>query len=76
MNLDSVGIRLDPSEFEGDWDYVYAHRGTKSSVIITKYKCMEDGKLLPSGEWKVISSYDTKWGIKLYREEKLKELGI
>lgn len=27
MILDERGIRLDPSDFDGDWDYVYAGRG-------------------------------------------------
>lgn len=75
-NLDNIGIKLNPSEFDGDWDYIYASRGTKSSVIITKFKCLKDGKLLPSGEWKVISGYDIQCGTKLYREEKLERLGL
>ena len=74
MILDGSGIRLDPSEFDGDWDYVYAARGTKSAVVITKYKCIKDGKLLPPGEWEVRSYYDVAWGTKLYREERLNRL--
>ena len=37
MILDGRGIRLDTSEFDGDLDYVYAARGTKSADLITKY---------------------------------------
>jgi hypothetical protein len=45
-------------------------------VIITKYRCLKQGCLLPSSEWVVESHYDKQWGIKLYREEKLNKLGI
>lgn len=76
LSLRDEGIQLDAKEFDGDWDYVYASRGTSSSVIITKYKCLKDGHLLPSSDWVVRSYYDRQWGIKLYREEKLKQLGI
>lgn len=76
MILDGRGIQLDPSQFDGDWNYVYAARGTKSAALITKYKCIKDGKLLPPSEWEVKSYYDVVWGTKLYREEKLNKLGI
>jgi hypothetical protein len=56
MNLDGKGILLDKKDFDGDWDYVWATRGTKSSVVITKYKCFEDGKLLKPSDWIIYSS--------------------
>jgi hypothetical protein len=76
MNLDGKGILLDKKYFDGDWDYVWATRGTKSSVVITKYKCFEDGKLLKPSDWIIILDYDIKWGTLLYRDEKLEHLGI
>lgn len=76
MDLDGVGIELNPKDFDGDWDYVYARRGTQTHVIITKYRCLKEGCLLPAGDWKTEVHYDKQWGIKLYREEKLNQLGI
>ena len=52
MDLDGVGIELNPKDFDGDWDYVYARRGTQTHVIITKYRCLKEGCLLPTGDWK------------------------
>jgi hypothetical protein len=76
MDINGKGIELDTKDFDGDWDYVYATRGTSSSVIITKYKCLKEGCLLPSSDWVVKSYYDRQWGVKVYREEKLQKLGI
>ena len=76
MDLDGVGIELNPKDFDGDWDHVYAHRGTQTHVIITKYKYLKGGCLLPVGDWKTEVYYDKQWGTKLYREEKLNQLGI
>jgi hypothetical protein len=76
VDLDGKGIELDPKDFDGDWDHVYARTGTQTHVIITKYRCLKQGCLLPSSEWVVESHYDKQWGIKLYREEKLNKLGI
>ena len=76
MDLDGKGIELDAKEFGSDWNHVYAKRGTSTHVIITKYRCLKEGCLLPVSEWVIESHYDKEWGIKLYREEKLNQLGI
>lgn len=70
-----TGIELDSSEFDDNWDHVYARFGTKTHVILTKYKVKDEhGKNLPVNEWKMEIEYNKEWGTKLYREEKLKML--
>lgn len=70
-----TGIELDASEFEGKYDHVFVRAGTKTHVILTKYKVKDDsGKTLPIKEWKMKVEYNKEWGTKLYRDEKLKNL--
>lgn len=70
-----TGIELDPSEFEGEYDHVFARAGTKTHVILTKYKVKDDvGKVLPVKDWTIDIEYNKEWGTKLYRDEKLKNL--
>jgi hypothetical protein len=75
MNLDE-SFELSTSDFDGDWDHIYVRRGTSTHVIITKYKCIENGNLLALDKWNVKTEYNKEWGIKLYRAEKLEKLGI
>lgn len=71
------GIELDPSEFEGDWDHVFARQGTKTHVLLTKYKVKDEyGKNMPIKDWVTTVEYNKEWETKLYRDEKLKKLGL
>jgi len=66
------GIELDASDFEGDWDYIYARYGTSTHVFITKYKIKDDiGNKLPVRDWKMKGEY---YPISEYREYKLSKL--
>ena len=71
------GIELDASDFDGDWDHVFARQGTKTHVLLTKYKVKDKfGKTMSVKDWVTHVEYNKEWGTKLYREEKLKNLGI
>lgn len=37
-----TGIELDASEFEGGYDHVFARAGTKTHVILTKYRIKDE----------------------------------